>query len=115
MKTIALVAAGLFAGTVLAGAGPASAADGPACLQSQFIDHTNTVNPTTVRFYMRGGKVWQNNLPTPCNGLKLHGFVVQGHDSEICGGQGISVLETREVCVLGKFAAYQPPMDHPAP
>jgi hypothetical protein len=79
------------------------------CLQAQFIDHTKVVNPSTVLFYMRGGKVWQNNLKAPCNGLNFHGFTVVGHETEICAGQGITVITTHEACVLGGFTAYTPP------
>lgn len=84
------------------------------CLQAQFIDHTKVVNPRTVLFYMRGGKVWQNNLKTPCNGLTFHGFTVVGHETEICAGQGITVITTHEACALGGFVAYTPAQGAPA-
>lgn len=90
-------------------AGTEAAAPGPACIQSQFVDHTHAVNPSTVLFYMRGGKVFQNDLRGSCSGLAFHGFVVTGHNSEICGGQGITVIETHQVCQLGKFSAYVAP------
>ena len=116
MKTIAFATAALTCVAALAGTLPALAADGPVCLQSQFIDHTHTVNPSTVLFYMKDGKVWRNDLPQPCNGLKIHGFVVRGHDSEICGGQGITIIQTHAVCMLGKeFTAYEAPVKHPTP
>jgi hypothetical protein len=82
---------------------------GQVCLQAPLIDHTKVVDPSTVLFYMRDGKVWQNNLPTPCNGLKLHGFTVVGHQTEICARQGITVITTKEVCALGGFVAYARP------
>jgi hypothetical protein len=114
MKIIALATAALIGIASLAGT--ALAADGPTCLQSQFIDHTHTVNPSTVLFYMRDGKIWRNDLPQPCPGLNFYGFVVQGHDSEICGGQGINIIKAQTTCTLGKnFTTYLPPPNHSSP
>jgi len=112
MKTIAFA----IAASLAALASPAAADAPKACIQADLVDHTHTVTTSQVLFYMRGGKVWQNDLPQACRGLSLHGFAVLGHNSEICGGSGISVIETGEVCTLGnKFSAYQPPVSHPAP
>lgn len=116
LSIVAAVAAVLIAGSVQAGSEMAPMASGPTCIQSELIDHTHTVNPKTVLFYMRGGKVWQNDLQASCSGLAFHGFTVIGHNSEICGGSGISVIETHQVCQLGKFTAYVPPVKTtPAP
>ena len=108
MKTIAITV--LIGGALFSGGMPASAAAGLTCLQSELIDHTHVVNPSTVLFYMKDGKIWQNDLPQPCGGLAFNGFVVRGHQMEICGGQGITVIKTHQACVLGKkFTAYQAP------
>jgi len=77
------------------------------CLEAYLIDHTHVVNASTVLFYMRNGKIWQSNLPTPCPGLLMHGFVAKAGYTEICGGaQGITVIQTGEVCQLGPFTPY---------
>lgn len=104
MRKFALVLA-----LALTAASPALASDGPKCLASQFIDHTHVANISTVLFYMKDGKVWQNDLPAPCSGLQFHGFVIHGQESEICGGQGIRLIESGQVCILGRFSAYQAP------
>jgi|SwirhisoilCB3_FD_contig_51_4282908_length_1432_multi_11_in_0_out_0_2 hypothetical protein len=114
MKKIGLTIACLFAGGVFAAAVPASADVVPACIQPHLIDHTQVVDSKTILFHMRGGKIWQNNLPVSCSGLKLHGFVVRGQDNQICGGQGISLVETGSVCMLGKFTSYEAPAQHSA-
>jgi hypothetical protein len=81
-----------------------TASRGQVCLWAHNIDHTKIADPSTILFYMRDGKVWQNNLPVPCPALKMHGFVMIGHDEEFCGNaQGIHVLESGEVCRLGGF------------
>jgi hypothetical protein len=104
MKVFVLAAAvaGLAIGTAQAGT-EGTMSRGGVCLWSYNVDHTHVVNPSTVLFYMKDGKVWQNNLPTPCNGLKLHGFALIGHEEEFCGSQPISILETHEACALGTF------------
>ena len=109
MKAIVIAAFGL----ALASA-PAVAKAPPVCLVAHMIDHTHVVNPSTVQFVMKDGKVWQSNLHAPCNGLNFHGFEIIGHSDEFCGGQGISVIETHEVCQLGNFTAYVPEQKAPA-
>jgi hypothetical protein len=106
-----IVAAGLMcAGGALANPQrPASEMSGPACLQAPLVDHTHVANPSTVLFYMKDGKIWQNNLAAACSGLKFHGFKIVGHQNELCAGSGISVIVTGEVCQLGKFSPYAAP------
>ncbi len=104
--------------TVAAGAQPAGApADQsrPVCIRpfdspTGSIDHTHVVDPQTVLFYMRDGKVWKNSLRSPCRGLMFHGFTFLTHQDEVCSNaQGIQVVETGEVCQLGAFTPYSPP------
>lgn len=78
------------------------------------IDHTHVVNPQTVLFYMRDGKVWKNSLKSPCPGLLYHGFTFVTHQDEVCSNaQAIQVIVTGEVCQLGEFAPYTPPTQSP--
>jgi hypothetical protein len=102
MKKITLFLAALLLG---AGSIAPALADAPVCLRSQWIDRTTVVNPTTILFRMKDGKVWRNTLKSPCLGLKFNGFVYVLHGSdEICGEvQSIRVLRTNEVCILGPF------------
>jgi hypothetical protein len=87
---------------------------GPVCLRpfdspDDPVDHTHVVNPQTVLFYMRDGKVWKNTLKSPCPGLMLHGFTFVTHQDEICdNAQAIQVIESGEVCELGSFTPYAP-------
>lgn len=110
MKTLILAAAALAIA-----AGTAQAAPDQVCLTSYKIDHTKVVNPSTVLFYMKDGKVWQNDLPVPCSGLEFHGFVMVGHQDEFCGMQGISVVQTHQACSLGRFTPYTAPHAGGAP
>ena len=105
MKTILLAAAALAALSMGAARADTRPADShPMCLESYLVDHTKVVNPSTILFYMRDGKVWRNDLPAPCPGLNFHGFVLTGQQGEVCAPDSISVLSTREVCMLGRFA-----------
>jgi len=97
----------LFLATLIIGAGSVAPAlaDAPICLKSYYIDRTTVLNPTTILFRMKDGKVWRSTLRTPCLGLKFNGFVyvLRGND-EVCGGmQTIRVLRTHEICQLGPF------------
>ena len=75
------------------------------CLQTNLIDRTTVVNPKTILFRMKDGKVWRSDMRTACISLKFNGFVYVVHGDEICGGaQSIRVLNTDEVCVLGRFS-----------
>ena len=101
MRKLATLAALLAVGA--ATIAPAFA-EAPICLQSNRIDRTTVVNPRTILFHMKDGKVWRSEMRTPCLGLKFNGFAYASHDDEICGGlQSIHVLRTEEVCMLGSF------------
>lgn len=115
MTKVRLMIACLFSCAAIAAAGQVSAAEAPVCLQSRSIDHTHVVDSKTVLFYMRGGQIWQNDLPAPCTGLNLHGFVVRAGYGEICGGQGVTLLQVQEACMLGKFKPYSAPPAHGTP
>lgn len=102
-----MIAAGAAALTM--SVSQASAADGPKCLQAQLVDHTHVIDPSNLLFYMKDGKVWLNHLPTACDSLRLHGFVIHGQDMDLCSGQGITLIKTGQACVLGDFASYRSP------
>lgn len=117
MKIVAAAAIGAFlmiqtaAAQMAAPPAGGSSHGAPVCLQTYLIDHTHTVDPKTILFYMRGGKIWQNTLPYPCPGLTYHGFVDVVRDNQICSNtQSIRVLVTNDVCMLGAFTPYTPPM-----
>jgi|SwirhirootsSR3_FD_contig_31_12153365_length_358_multi_1_in_0_out_0_1 hypothetical protein len=102
MKKIAALAVVLATGFgVLT---PALAKDPPICLKTTGIDRTTVVNPQKILFRMKDGKTYSSQLSTPCIGLRFNGFVYDTSFMEVCGGsQSIRVLNTGEVCTLGKF------------
>jgi hypothetical protein len=111
MKTMAIAAMFVF----IAGAAAAQPAPASTCLYVRDIDHTHAMDANTLLFYMRNGAVWKNTLAGPCPGLKFHGFAYTAHDTDqVCSnGQGITVVETHEVCALGAFTPYTPPAPSP--
>lgn len=112
---LALGMTSVFAQTTPA---PAPEKPHPVCIRpfdspTGSIDHTHVVDARTILFYMRDGKIWKNELPSPCPGLLFHGFSFVTHQDEVCSNaQGIQVVETGQVCQLGTFSSYTPP---PAP
>lgn len=118
MKKLAIISAALFALGLTAGA--ATAAEGDAattaakppavCLWTYQIDHTKYVQPRTLLFYMRGGKVWQNTMLNDCTGLNFNGFAYVTRDGKICSNmQSIIVLQSHQLCMLGDFTPYTAP------
>jgi hypothetical protein len=96
-----------------ANAQPVATPAAPVCLDSTLIDHTHVIDPKTVLFYMRGGKIWRNTLQQSCPELLFHGFEYVTRDTYICSNrQSIRVLVTDEVCALGEFTAYTPLHSH---
>jgi hypothetical protein len=110
MKKIAVLGA-LLAVAVSAPAALAQDHSGPSprCLRSEYIDRTDVVSPKQINFRMKDGTVYRSDLKTPCSGLKFNGFVYVTPVDEVCGGfQSIRVLQTGQVCVLGKFNLEKP-------
>jgi hypothetical protein len=83
---------------------------GPVDMRTGSIDHTHVVDPQTILFYMRDGRVWKNSLKSPCPSLRFHGFRLRTGQEEVCSNaQSIQVLDTGEVCLLGEFTPFTPP------
>ncbi len=83
------------------------------CLQIARIYRSEIVDDDTILFHMRGGAIWQNQLPQRCYGLRMQGgFGYTTPLDRLCDLDLIQVLEgSRSVCGLGRFEAYEPPRD----
>ena len=76
------------------------------CLRTQDIRSTSSRDGKTLVFKMRDGRILVNHLQGICPDLKFNGFdwVVRGGTEEVCENiQSLRVLQSGEVCVLGKF------------
>ncbi len=95
-----LVVAVLLCGVVVS---PAWAAG---CLREQDVGSASSSDGKTLILRMRDGKVWSSRLKGDCPSLKFNGFVWVLHDPEgICEDtQTLRVLQSGQICVLGKFA-----------
>ena len=88
-------------------ASPARAAE--ICLRTQDIVSTDSKDGKTLTFKMRDGRTLVNHLKGVCLDLEFNGF-----DWVVRGGENIQrlrVLQSGEVCVLGKF---DPPTNKPS-
>jgi hypothetical protein len=76
------------------------------CLRDQDIKDTQSPDGRTLIVTMRDGKVWKNNLQTPCPGLRFNGFSWALHQPAlICDDtQALRVIDSGEVCMIGKFS-----------
>ena len=113
----ALLASGLMAAAACSD-DPAPVADtnptggNGICIQTEFIDHTDIPDDSTILFRMKGGLTWKNSLRFACPSLKSEGgFAYVTDFTEICSNaQTIRVLRSGILCELGQFTAYAPPL-----
>ena len=93
---------------------PDAGSTGPVCIPLDDsadypVKHTKVLDPRTILFYTRDGRVWKNTLKAPCPGLMFHGFSFVALQNEICSNaQAIRVIVTGETCTLGVFTPYTP-------
>ena len=76
------------------------------CLRTRDIVSTDSKDGKTLVFKMRDGRILVNHLQGICPDLKFEGFswVIRGGIDEVCENeQSLRVLQSGEVCVLGKF------------
>ncbi len=76
------------------------------CINSKDIVSTNSKDGKTLVIKMRDGRTLVNHLQGVCSDLKFNGFVWTLHsgDTQVCENQqSLRVLQSGQVCVLGKF------------
>jgi hypothetical protein len=80
------------------------------CIRTRDID-SSISSPTSIIFKLRDGRVVRNDLKGICPGLRFSGYSFVMHDlDEICDSEvAIQVMNSGEVCVLGKFSDVTPP------
>lgn len=88
----------------------ASPADAAICLRNRDIQSTTALDGKTLIVKMRDGKVWRNRLQGNCSDLRFNGFVWVIHGpEEVCEySQSLKVLQSGQICVLGKFTLEKP-------
>jgi hypothetical protein len=81
---------------------PAAAA---VCLNVLNIANSHSARDgASITFTMTDGKIWRNDLKGKCPDLAFNGFVWGVHGDQVCeNGQSLRVLQSGEVCELGKF------------
>lgn len=95
--TALMVAAGV------AMAGPASA---KMCIDARDIVSSKSDDGKVMVFQMKNGQTLVNRLQGLCPDLKFNGFVWQlrSGDTSVCeDSQSFQVLQSGQVCLLGKF------------
>jgi hypothetical protein len=123
MKKLILfaLAAGLAGVTAANAADPAAPAKPrQVCIRTTDINSMSYPDNRTILFRMNGGpvKVWRNELPRECPGLKFEqGIAWQIWGGEVCSNmQVFYVLRRGTPCMLGTFVpADQPRQDGWAP
>lgn len=77
------------------------------CVSTTRISSTKIIDDATIRFKMKGKKVYLNRLSHKCHGLRMAGgFSYRIPTTQLCRGEIITVLEPVGVgasCALGKF------------
>jgi hypothetical protein len=101
--TYSALAALTLAGMVAAA--PAFAAP-RVCINYRDIVSSGSKDGKILTFTMRDGRVLRNHLLGICNDLRFFGYVwdLRGSDPKVCEGmQSLRVLQSNQVCMLGKF------------
>ncbi len=73
------------------------------CLKVRQVTGTKAVDSRTIDFLMRDGSVYRNSLRTPFNGATFAGFIHRSWSNEFCDHEIITIMDSREQCVLGNF------------
>ena len=98
--------------SLLAVSAPVMAA-GNICISTRDVVNSKPKDDgSAIDFHMRDGSVWRNDLHGRCPDLKFNGFVwtVRNPDGSVCENeQTFRVLQSGEVCKLGKFTQVTPP------
>ena len=92
---------------------PAQAAN--MCIDIRDVLSSKSPDGKTLVFRMKDGRTLVNHLRGNCPDLKFFGFAWQSHsgDTHVCENEdSFKVMQSMEVCVLGKFD--QPVIDKPA-
>jgi hypothetical protein len=103
----------MLAGFVLtAMAGPVLAQEASkVCLNLRDISSTDpSKDGTSIMFKMRNGVSWRNDLQGRCPDLWFNGFkwVIQSTDQVCESEETFRVLDSGQVCTLGKFSQMTP-------
>jgi hypothetical protein len=106
MKTLSM--ATLTAAVLAVSLQPAFAAG--VCLRVRDIKNSDAAKDgTSITFTMNDGKVYRNDLGGRCADLQFNGFAWVVRSDEVCDNEsGIRVLQSGEVCKLGKFTQITP-------
>ena len=78
------------------------------CIDTRNVDSSKSTDGKTLIFKMKDGTTLVNHLQGSCPDLKFNGFIWQSHsgDTKVCENeQSFQVLQSMQVCVLGKFDA----------
>jgi len=95
-------------------AAPAQAAN--ICIDIRDVLSSKSTDGKTLVFKMKDGHTLVNHLRGNCPDLKFNGFAWQTHsgDTHVCENEdSFSVMQSLEICVLGKFD--QPVMEKHVP
>lgn len=83
----------------------------PSCIRSEDILSSHSNDGKNMIFRMRNGQVLVNHMHGNCPDLRFNGFswVLRGGDDQICENQQtLRVLQSGEICTLGKFGPPAP-------
>ena len=85
--------------------GLTTAASAAVCLRNKDIESTTSTDGKSLIVKMHDGKVWKNQLQGACPDLRFNGFawVIRGPEGVCENTQSLQVLQSGQICVLGKF------------
>jgi hypothetical protein len=95
----------VLAALTIVAALPTSPAVAVTCLDTREIMDAHSSDGKIMTFSMRDGQTYINHLRGTCPDLRYNGFVwtIRGIEKVCENMQSLRVLESGEVCMLGKF------------
>lgn len=64
------------------------------CINTARLKRTKVIDDETILFYMRDGKIYRNDLPRECHGLRFNGsFMYKPAVNRLCDVDLITVLQ----------------------
>ncbi len=85
------------------------------CVGASFVDGPQIVDERTILYRESGRRIWRNDLPEACSGMRpLDTVVIEVWGSQLCRNDRFRAVSPGEsipgrFCRLGKFTAYDLP------
>lgn len=85
------------------------------CIDKSFVDGPQIINDRTIIYRQTGRRVWRNDLPDACRGMRpMDTIVIELWGNQMCENDHFLTVSPASripgaICRLGKFTPYDKP------